>query len=89
MCRSVAYRCEQNSWDVQSSIDLFSCADDVDVVVLDFVADENNMKTIEPKCHRCLPFLSISYKCVHQFIATIRSKLITLQTESKEVNTKI
>lgn len=37
-----SYRYAQNSWDVQSSIDLFSCVDDVDVVVLDFVADESS-----------------------------------------------
>lgn len=56
------YRCAQNSWDFRSWIDRFSCVDDVDAVVLDFVADENSMKTIEPKYHQCLPFLSISFK---------------------------
>lgn len=54
------YRYAQNSWDVQSSIDLFSCADDVDAAVLGFVADESSTKTTVPKCHRCLPFPLIS-----------------------------
>lgn len=79
--RKHIYRCERNSLDFQSSID--RCAfDGADDAFVDFVVDENNMKTIAAKYHRCLPFLDFSFD--YLFPCASKSRLWILQEENIE-----